>query len=205
MVIGPHSLPSILPISPSILIKNKKIEIQPMPTKRIQTGITRFDITERGTLGYMVRISRGGEKHNRFFSDKEYGGKRKALTAAKNHYDELVASLPPAKTSKGILSARNKSGRVGVHLAVNPSSCWSDVEYSSYVASWKNEEGRRQKISFSVEKYGKRKARDYAIIAREHEITDRKRIEQLFESKSNKKNSSKKKRVKKKASRKVSR
>ncbi len=147
----------------------------------------------------MVRISRGGEKHNRFFSDKEYGGKRKALVAARDHYEELVESLPPAKTSKGILSVRNTSGQVGVHLAVNPSTCWEDVEYSSYVASWKNEDGRRQKISFSVEKYGKKKAKDFAIVAREHEITDRNRIEQMSESQSNKKKSAKKKTAKKNA------
>lgn len=158
-----------------------------MPTKRIQTGITRFDIVDRGTLGYMVRISRNGKKHNRFFSDKEYGGKRKALVAAREHYEKMVSKLPAAKTSKGIMSVRNKSGQVGVHLAVNPSTCWSDVEYSSYVASWKSEDGRRKKISFSVEKYGKKKARAFAVIARENELTDRARIERLFESQSKRK------------------
>ena len=173
-----------------------------MPTKRVQTGITRFDIMDRGTLGYMVRISRNGKKHNRFFSDKEFGGKRKALTAAREHYDELVNKLPAAKTSKGIMSVRNKSGQVGVHLAVNPSTCWEDVEYSSYVASWKSSDGRRKKISFSVEKYGKKKARAFAVIARENEITDRDRIEHLYDTRSTRKNKkpTRKKAAKKKAS-----
>lgn len=148
-----------------------------MPTKRVEAGITRFDIDERGTHGFMVRISRQDQKFNRFFSDKEYGGKRKALLAARSHYQELKTELPPARTSKDVKSARNKTGRVGVHLAVNPSETWEDVEYSSYVASWKTEEGKRQKISFSVQKYGKKKAFELACIARSNETTDRKWVE----------------------------
>ena len=176
-----------------------------MPTKRVQTGITRFDIQPRGTKGYMVRVSRQGKMHNRFFSDKECGGKRKALSLAREHYDELVKKLPPPSTSKDVVSVRNTSGRVGVHLAINPSENWSDVQYSSYVASWKNDEGKRKKISFSVEKYGKRKALELATIAREKGLTDRAKVEKLYESRFGKKSKKKaaKKTSKKKPAKKV--
>ena len=149
----------------------------------------------------MVRVSRKGKMHNRFFSDKECGGKRKALALARKHHEELVKKLPPPSTSKDVISVRNTSGRVGVHLAVNPSESWSDVHYSSYVASWKSDDGQRRKISFSVEKYGKRKAMELAVIAREKGITDRAKVEKLYETRAGKK--SKKKTAKKKPAKKV--
>ena len=151
-----------------------------MPTKRVRKGITRFDIHERGTYGFMVRISRRDKKLNQFFSDKEYGGKRKALAAAVECYEEWVAELPPPVTSKGIKSVRNKSGRVGVHLAVNPSYRIKGVTYNSYVAAWRSEGGQREKISFSVEKYGKKIAYQLACLAREKEIADRDTVEAML-------------------------
>jgi hypothetical protein len=172
-----------------------------MPTKRVQAGITRFDIQPRGTKGYMVRISRKGEMHNKFFSDKECGSKTKALKMARTFYNKLLKQLPPPSTSKGVMSTRNSTGHVGVHLAVNPSEYWEDVEYSSYVASWKSEKGERRKISFSVQKYGKRKALALAVIAREKGLKDREKVEQIFERSAG---STKKKAKKKSAKRKKS-
>ena len=158
-----------------------------MPTKRVRKGITRFDIHERGTYGFMVRISRRDKKLNQFFSDKEYGGKRKALAAAIECYEEWVAELPPPVTSKGIKSVRNKSGRVGVHLAVNPSYRIKGVTYNSYVAAWRSEGGQREKISFSVEKYGKKIAYQLACLARDKEIADRETVEAMLSKRLKKK------------------
>ena len=158
-----------------------------MPTKRVQKGITRFDIYERGTYGYMVRIARKDHKRNQFFSDKECGGKRKALLAAIECYDEWVEELPAPVTSKGVKSVRNKSGRVGVHLAVNPSYRHKDVTYNSYVAAWRSEGGEREKVSFSVEKYGKKIAYQLACLARDKEIADRDKIEAMLSKRLGKK------------------
>ena len=146
-----------------------------MGTKAVERGITRYDIEEQGTYGYMMRISRAGEHINEFFSDKNHKGKRKALEAARKRYAQLKRKLPPPKTTKGIRTARNTSGVVGVHLAVCESA--SGDRYSSFCASWKTKEGERGKISFSFKKYGKKKAWELACLARELEVTDRKKIE----------------------------
>ena len=151
-----------------------------MPTKRVQKGITRFDIHERGTYGYMARIARKDEKRNQFFSDKESGGKRKALKAAIECYEEWVDELPEPVTSKNVKSVRNRSGRVGVHLAVNPSYRIKGVTYNSYVAAWRSEGGEREKVSFSVEKYGKKIAYQLACLARDKEIADRDKVEVML-------------------------
>lgn len=150
-----------------------------MGTKSVERGITRYDIEEQGTYGYMMRISRGGNHINEFFSDKNHKGKKKALAAARKRYQELVAKLPSPKTTKGIQTQRNRSGVVGVHLAVC-ASVYGEL-YSSYCASWKTDEGKRGKISFSFKKYGKKKAWELACVARELESSDRSKIEKTHQ------------------------
>ena len=156
-----------------------------MGTKLVERGITRYDIEEQGTYGYMMRISRGGEHTNEFFSDKNYKGKRNALAAARVRYKELVETLPPPKTTKGVKTARNQTGVVGVHLAVCESIYGE--EYSSYCASWKTADGKRNKISFSFKKYGKQKAWEMACLARGLETTDRAKVEKLYNTRKKKK------------------
>ncbi len=153
-----------------------------MGTKLVERGITRYDIDEQGTYGFMMRISRGGEHINEFFSDKNYKGKNKALAAARARYAELKAKLPPPKTTKGVKTSRNQSGVVGVHLAVCESIYGE--EYSSYCTSWKTQSGQRSKLSFSFKKYGKKKAWELACLARELESTDREKIESLHAKRS---------------------
>jgi hypothetical protein len=180
-----------------------------MGTNLVERGITRYDIDEQGTYGFMMRISRGGEHINEFFSDKNYKGKKKALAAARARYAELKAKLPPPKTTKGVKTSRNQSGVVGVHLAVCESIYGE--EYSSYCASWKTKAGQRSKLSFSFKKYGKKKAWELACLARELESTDRDKIESLHAKRSKgkkpiapppKASSAKKKAGKKKATKK---
>lgn len=156
-----------------------------MGTKLVERGITRYDIEEQGTYGFMMRISRNGEHTNEFFSDKNHKGKKKALEAARKRYQQLKAKLPPPRTTKGIKTARNQSGIVGVHLAVCESVYGE--EYSSYCASWKTKEGKRCKLSFSFKKYGKKKAWQLACVARELESNDRKKVEKAHANKIKKK------------------
>ena len=153
-----------------------------MGTKLVERGITRYDIEEQGTYGFMMRISRSGEHINEFFSDKNHKGKRKALNAARKRYQQLKDSLPPPKTTKNVRTARNITGVVGVHLAVCESVYGE--KYSSYCASWKTAEGKRSKLSFSFKKYGKKKAWELACLARSLESTDRDKIEKLHTKKS---------------------
>ncbi len=149
-----------------------------MPTKHIQRGITRYDRDETLSNGYLIRVTRDGVTHGKYFSDVKFNGKRKALAAAKIAYDELVKELPPVKTTKGLKTNRNQSGFVGVHLAESK-SVYGEV-YGSYCASWKDSGGERKKITFSFKKYGKAAAFKLAKIARQKETSDRKKVEKLY-------------------------
>ena len=155
-----------------------------MPTKHIQRGITRYDRDETLSNGYLIRVTRDGVTHGKYFSDVKYKGKRKALAAAKKAYEELVDELPPVKTTKGLKTNRNQSGFVGVHLAESK-SIYGEV-YGSYCASWKDAGGERKKITFSFKKYGKSAAFKLAKIARQNETADRKRVEKLYQKETGK-------------------
>ena len=156
-----------------------------MPTKFIQRGITRYDRDETLSNGYLIRVTRNGVTHGKYFSDVKFKGKRKALAAAKKAYEELVDELPPVKTTKGMKTSRNQSGVVGVHLAES-TSVYGEV-YGSYCASWKATDGQRKKITFSFKKYGKAASFKLAKIAREEECADRKKVEKLYEKRTGKK------------------
>jgi hypothetical protein len=64
--------------------------IKPRPTY----GISRIDQPAKKNHGWYVRITFKGVITQKFFSDKTHGSKQKALKAAQEHRDELVAGLP---------------------------------------------------------------------------------------------------------------
>ena len=149
-----------------------------MPTKFIERGITRYDRDgDDLSNGYLVRATRDHKTHAKFFSDAKQGGKRKALAAARQALQELVAELPAVKTSKGVKTNRNRSGVVGVHLA-ETTSVYGET-YSSYSAAW-TEGDYRRKIVFGFKKYGKAAAFALAKIARSKELADRQKVEKLY-------------------------
>ncbi len=154
-----------------------------MATITVQRGLCRIDDDERKFYGYMVRIMRRRQMHQEFFSDKRYGGKRKAKRLAKQRYDKLVAELPEKIDQKGQKTARNKSGKVGVHLAYDVDRRWPGCEYWSYVASWLARDGRRINVKFAWNKYGEETAWDLACISRDYELRDRKLILKRWEKK----------------------
>ncbi len=151
-----------------------------MPTQPVAPGITRFDIDERH--GYMVRIRRDGNQINEYFSDKKLGGKKKSLAAAKERYAQLYEELGPVESAtKNLLTRRNTTGKVGVHIAHSYETRWANNEYFAYCASWKEAGGARKKINFSWNLYGKKQAFELACIAREKELTDRGKVVAIWE------------------------
>jgi hypothetical protein len=63
--------------------------------KRGDAGISRIHQPEKRTFGFFVRLMRQGTMYNAFFADKRYGGRTKALAAARRHYLSLVRKHGP--------------------------------------------------------------------------------------------------------------
>ncbi len=153
--------------------KTKKKNRQPR-------GYSRVDSHKTHAHGWLVRIRRGGKMKSRFISDAAHGGKRKAQAVAAEVYANWSAEMPPMETCVDKMSVRNATGVVGVHFANDADSRYPNCSYESYIASWMDESGKRTKLGFSCNKYGKQ-AFELACIARENRLTDRDKVIAIME------------------------
>lgn len=132
----------------------------------------------------MARIMRAGVKYQKNFSRKQYGGWPKATKAAKEWVAEKKKELPSLEeTTRDILSSRNSSGVVGVHLNRNyikrPKGF--EYEYWKWVAKWPNcpiRGGVQWTIS---DKRPDEDAFTLAVLTRRMKTKDRKKVEAEFE------------------------
>ncbi len=72
-----------------------------MKSKR---NLTRFTYENTAFQGWRLCISRGGATFTKYFSDKHFGGGRKALKAAESTLDEIKDVLSRSRLVKGKLS-----------------------------------------------------------------------------------------------------
>jgi len=141
-----------------------------MNTPSRTPGISRIDQPAKHNHGFFVRIQRGRKMHSAFFSDKAHGSRAKALAAAQQHYQKLLARLGPPKQRRmprrwwaEIRRRKGSSGIVGVQKQI----IWCDGKVRKYWrATWSPEPYVVARESFSVRKYGFRRARRLAIRAR---------------------------------------
>ncbi len=136
-------------------------------------NITRVERDNSG--GYVVRIMRKGKRITKFFADSQWGGKRKALIAAKEHRDQLESTLKaytPQQLSQQ-LRANNTSGVAGVRLVEEKDRRWPSAPvYQYWVAQWSPAPGVRRTQRFSVEKYGNDEAFRLAVKARKKGVQE---------------------------------
>ena len=105
------------------------------------------------THGWQVRARRDGKRLSKFFADAKHGGREGALEAAKVHRDQLLSDMPdtPQKPRK----AWSNTGVIG--LSVREKDEGSKPRL--YVQlNWIDTEGKRRAASYSVEKWGLRRA-----------------------------------------------
>ena len=119
--------------------------------------------------GWEVRIQRRGKKYEKYFGDRKYGGKTKAMKAARAYRNEILAATSRYSVAELAKkpSVRNNSGVVGVrlHKQVDTRGDYQ-YEYWYYVAQWTDAKGRRRTKSFSVHTHGEDKALKLAKKAR---------------------------------------
>ena len=122
--------------------------------------ITRIDIepSERyprrhPTHGWQVRARRDGKRLSKFFADAKHDGKDGALKAAMTYRDRLLASLPEEDPRPR--KAWSNTGVVGLSVREKEEGTRPKL----YVQlNWINVDGKRRASSFSVEKWGLRRA-----------------------------------------------
>jgi hypothetical protein len=142
-------------------------------------GVTRHEISEKSSAGWLMRIQRQKQLTQEYFSDGVYGSKNKARIAAEARYQELAKKLPPPLPRDATKSVRNTSGKVGVRLSKENGRYADSKLLYSYVAFWRVN-GVDSTVRFGILKYGKRGAFIRAGIARDKQTKDRDVIEREF-------------------------
>ena len=129
-------------------------------------GISRIDQQEKRTHGFFVRLQRRGITHNAFFADQSCGGKRRALRAAQKYYRVLEKKYQPMTRRRWaeLLRRKGKSGIIGVRRVVVRRRGLPRRVY--WQANWSPRPYAIKRRSFSARKFGERKAKTLAVLAR---------------------------------------
>ena len=133
-------------------------------------GISRIDDVQYRTHAWRVTLRRQGKTLVKKFSDLQYGGKRKALAAAKEQRDRWAAEYP-ALTRAQFAEARrrnNKSGVTGVCLVGCKYYLVDGSERCLWYweATWPTSSGQHVNQRFSCQIYGSDRAFELACRAR---------------------------------------
>lgn len=133
-------------------------------------GISRVDNSQNHSHGWRISLRRHGKMLVKNYPDKTHGGKRKALSLAQRHRDELLEKYPPITRKEVCLIKRsnNQTGITGVCTYGKKYTLKDGTEKESryWEANWPDAEGVPRSINFSVNKYGEEVARSMAIRAR---------------------------------------
>ncbi len=130
-------------------------------------GISRID--SGSTHGWFVRGYKNGKTYSKLFSDLKCGGKRKSQRMARNYRDELYEELEQIPTNprgRRIVyrDSRNTTGVLGVCRTSKRSA--SGAFNECYSVSWRPSPGEQKCTSFSIRKYGEKKAFQLAVAHR---------------------------------------
>lgn len=138
-----------------------------------QKGISRID--SGSTHGWFVRGYRNGKTYSKLFSDRKWGSKKAAHEAAQQHRTQLLkelAHIPQEKKQRRLVfrDARNSSGVIGVCRTSKKSASGKTNE--CYSVSWRPEPGVQKCTSFSIRKYGEKKAFQLAVAYRKERLRE---------------------------------
>jgi hypothetical protein len=133
-------------------------------------GISRIDDPVHRGKGWRVSLRRRGTLFVRNFPDLKYGGRNRALTAAKEYRDDIVRQNPPITRVEfaETLRRNNTSGVPGVSLIRYhyPLADGSKRQAAYWEAIWPTLPGRSERLRFSVSRHGNRRAFELACAAR---------------------------------------
>lgn len=129
-----------------------------------EKGISRID--SGSTHGWFVRGYRNGKTHSKLFSDRKCGGKEISLTRARAYRDELLSNLqeiPQKPRARRVVfrDARNSTGVLGV-CRTSKTGLNGQVN-ECFSVSWRPKPGVQKCTSFSIRKYGEKKAFQLAV------------------------------------------
>jgi len=153
-------------MSPGTLGRSRHPAFLTTHPRSIRIGpFTNIDRDPRGPA-WTVVVKRRGRNYPKYFSDAVWGGRAKALVAARRWRDELLRRIDPdtrvrRRPPRG---SRNRTGIVGVTLELHKVG---GRVYERYVAMWPDPEKGGDRRRFQVARYGRKRAKALAKEARQ--------------------------------------
>lgn len=126
-------------------------------------NIRRIDDATRRTYAWIVQVQRKNRITIKMFSDSNFGGRERALSAAIQYRDALIIAASPAahnRWRRTIVRRNNRSGIPGVGLYTRRNGM------KRWIACWTDENGVSRSKSFSVSIHGDDKAKELAVTER---------------------------------------
>lgn len=130
----------------------------------------------------VLRFRRQHQNWHETFTLSKYGNSwEKAEAAAKRRRTILLKELPEPASRKGVMTDRNQSGAVGVHFSQRKHTAPNGnvYYYPHFYAKWPGCP-KRAGIGWSVNRSGFDEAFVLAVLSRELESVDRKKILDAF-------------------------
>jgi len=130
-------------------------------------GISRIDSDDKNMHGWFARVYLKSKVFsNRYFNDKKFGGKQKALQAAKEYREMTIKERnvqhPEAVNARRRVTSdsRNKTGIIGISRTKIKSKSGAISEF--FQVTWRPRKNVVRTKSFSVKKYGEEGALNMA-------------------------------------------
>lgn len=138
-----------------------------------EKGISRID--SGSTHGWFVRAYKNGKTHSKLFSDKKYGGRDAALEKARgyrHHLREKLDQVPQKPRARRLVyrDNRNSTGILGVSRTRKRNKNGTITDCFS--VSWRPQPGVQKCTSFSIRKYGEKKAFELAVSHRRQKLME---------------------------------
>jgi hypothetical protein len=125
-------------------------------------SISRIDQPTKDTHGWYVRVLFNGVHRVKFFSDKVYGSKKKALDQAIEFRNKSEIELGKPRTDRLVIARnpRNSSGIMGVQIKkrIVKGPDGKPMKKDVYVVTWNPEPGRLKRIFVPVDERGSKAA-----------------------------------------------
>jgi hypothetical protein len=154
------------------LLKKRMVKAR-RAARRSRYAITRIESKPHRTFAWIVSVQRRKQIWRRTFSDRSYGGKTKALAAAKAFRDQILSQHPPMSRAEycRIRRRNNKSGLAGVCRYIYPGAHDRPANQRGYwLAFWTLAPGKGKRIKFSIDRFGERGALKRAMRARKQAL-----------------------------------
>jgi hypothetical protein len=138
-------------------------------------NIRRMDNNLNRTYGWLVQVQRSNRTSIKMFTDGVYGGKRKALAAAKGFLAQVLAELTTFDyhhRRRNVMRCNNTSGIAGVgryEVLDNPNTGNRAI---FWLAAWHDEHGVRRQRKFYISTHGEQKAKKLATAERKKRIRE---------------------------------